>query len=196
MNNRNLGGIVALAVTALVWAWTLGWFSGKKYSDDPQVAELQKLVAENVPKLDKMSDEQKRAGRDDFRQRMQGLSPEQRQVVMESAMPLFVPLMAKQFETRYDEFMKKSPAEQRKDLDKEIDRMEANKGKGGPGGGPGGGGPPNIDAKKADEFRKKMLDWTSPEQRAKFENGIRMVNERRQERGLPPMQPPGRGGAF
>jgi hypothetical protein len=194
MNNRNVAGVVALVITGLLWAWTLGWFSGKKYSDDPQVAELQKLVDDNAPKLNQMSDEQKRAGRDDFRKRMEGLSPDQRQSVMEGIMPVMVPIMARQFENRYDEFMKKSPEERRKDLDKEIDRMEKAKNQAGAGGGPPGGGMRNMDPKKADEFRKKMLDWTTPEQRAKFENGIRMFNERRAERGLPPVN--GRGGAF
>jgi hypothetical protein len=36
-----------------------------------------------------------------------------------------------------------------------------------------------------------MLDYTTPEQRAKFENGIQMFNDRRKERGLPPVGPPG-----
>jgi hypothetical protein len=191
MNNRNVVGLTTLGVTCLLWAWALGWFSGAKYSDDPQVAELQKLVHEKAPKLNQMSDAQKRAGRDDFRKRMQGLSPEQRQAVMEGIMPVMVPLMAKQFENRYDEFMKKSPEDQRKELDKQIDRMEANKPSGGP-----PGGLQNVDPKKVEAFRKKMLDWTTPEQRAKFENGVRMFNDRRMQRGLAPINPPGRGGAF
>jgi hypothetical protein len=193
MNNRNVAGLAALAATCFVWAWALGWFSGKKYSDDPQVAELQKLVDEKAPKLNQMSENEKRAGRDDFRKRMEGLSPEQRQAVMEGIMPMMIPIMAKQFETRYDEFMKKSPQEQRKDLDKQIDRMEKTKNQGGNGGQPGGG-MRNVDPKKVDEFRKKMLDWTTPEQRAKFENGVRMLNDRRAERGLAPIN--GRVGVF
>lgn len=44
-----------------------------------------------------------------------------------------------------------------------------------------------------DTFRKKMLDWTTPEQCVKFDEGMRMFNERRQERGSPP--PVGPGGA-
>ena len=46
-----------------------------------------------------------------------------------------------------------------------------------------------------DEFRKKMLAWTTPEQRAKFENGIQMFNDRRKERGLDAVDMPG-GGFF
>src|SRR4051794_10402235 len=104
MNNRNVVGVVVLVLTGLVWAWTLGWFSGKKYSDDPQVAELEKLVAEKAPKINQLSDAEKQAGREDFRKRMQGLTTEQRQAVMEGIMPVMVPMFAKQFETRYDDF--------------------------------------------------------------------------------------------
>ena len=115
-------------------------------------------------------------------------------------MPIFVPMMAKQFEKRYDEFMAMSPEQQRAELDKRIDEMKARGGPGGPGG-PGGGGnggrrgPPNMDPKKAEQFRKKMLDWTTPEQRAKFENGINLMNGRLKERGMDPL-PPGPGGGF
>ena len=48
-----------------------------------------------------------------------------------------------------------------------------------------------MDPKKMDEFRKKMLDYTTPEQRAKFESGIQMFNDRRKARGLEPVGPPG-----
>jgi hypothetical protein len=105
--------------------------------------------------------------------------------------------MAKAFEAQYDKFMAMSPAERTKELDKRIDEMEAQRRNGGGQGGgpPGGGGPRNVDPKKMDEFRKKMNAWTTPEQRAKFENGIRMFNDRRKERGLEPIKPGG-GRAF
>ena len=73
---------------------------------------------------------------------MEGLTPDQRMAFMESSMAVFVPLMAKQFEKNYDEFMAKSPEEQRREMDKRIDEMEARGGQGGPGG-PGRGGPPD-----------------------------------------------------
>jgi Spy/CpxP family protein refolding chaperone len=72
-------------------------------------------------------------------------------------MPVFVPMMAQQFEQRYDRFVA-------------------------------------MDPKRAEAMRKKMLDWTTPEQRAKFEHGMELMNERREQRGLPPM--PARGGGF
>jgi hypothetical protein len=193
MNNRNLTAVAALIVACLVWAWAFGWFEGgKAYSDDPQVAELQKQIEENAPKFQQLPRDEQRSQGEAFRQRMEGMTEEQRLMVMESAMAIWIPMAAKQFEQRYDQFMAMSPEEQRKELDKRIDEMEA---RGGPGGRGGGrGGRPDIDPKRADAMRKKMLDWTTPDQRAKFENGIQRLNNRRKERGLPPM--PGPGGGF
>jgi len=194
MNRNAAYGVLALLVGVMLWGWIFGWFNGKQYSDDPVVAELEKLRDENVPKLAQLSEAERRSQRDAFGERMKGLSEEQRMAFFESSMPIFVPMMAKQFEQRYDEFMAKSPEEQRKELDKRIDEMKV---RGGPGGGGNGGrrGPPNIDPKKAEQIRKKMLDWTTPEQRAKFENGINLMNGRLKERGMDPL-PPGPGGGF
>ena len=194
MNNRNYTAIGALLVACLIWAWALGWFGGgKAYSDDPEVAELQKQIEENAPKFEQLSREEQRSQGDAFRKRMEGMSEEQRMAVMESVMAVWIPMAASRFEQEYDKFMAMSPDEQRRELDKRIDDMQK---RGGPGAGNGrGGGPQNIDPKRADAFRKKLLDWTTPEQRAKFENGIQLFNNRRQERGLPAITGPG-GGFF
>jgi hypothetical protein len=184
-DNRVLYGITALAVLIFAaWAWN--WFDAGQYSDDPKVAELERLRDASIGK--EMTPE----GRREFGEKMRGLTPEQQQMVFESSMPIWVPMMAKQFEERYDKLMAMTPEEQKKEMDKRIDEMEARGGP--PGGGPGGGGRPQMDPKKMDEFRKKMLDWTTPEQRSKFENGMRMFNERRKERGLQPLPPFGGGG--
>lgn len=193
MKKSEIVGIVGVACLALLVAWFYGWFDGKAYSDDPQVAALEKLRDENAPKLESLPEDQRRVQGEAFRKQMEGLSQEQRMKFFESSMAVFVPLMARQFEKNYDEFVAKSPEEQRRELDKRIDEMEKRGGQGGPGG-PGGGGrggPANMDPKKADEFRKRMLDYTTPEQRAKFEKGIEMFNQRRKERGLSPVGPPG-----
>jgi hypothetical protein len=190
MNKNAVVGVGALLVAMLIWAWAFGWFEGKDYSDDPIVAELERQRDENLPKLAQMNSDQQRSQRDVMRKQMEGLTPEQRMDFFERSMPVFMPLMAGQFEQRYDQFMKMSPEEQRKELDKRIDEMEKRGASGN-----GRGGPPNIDAKKAESFRKKMLDWTTPEQRAKFEHGMQLMNDRREQRGLGPMPGPG-GGVF
>src|SRR5688572_10152610 len=117
MNNRNYTAIGALLVACFIWAWALGWFEGgKAYSDDPQVAEIQKLVEDNAPKFEQMSREEQRTQGDAFRQRLEGLSDEQRIAVMESVMAIVIPMRARQFEQEYDKFMAMSPDEQRKAL--------------------------------------------------------------------------------
>jgi hypothetical protein len=192
MNNQTIKAVGALVVACLIWAWAFGWFEGgKSYSDDPKVAELQQEIAENAPKMEQLSDQERRAQGEQFRQRMEGLTDEQRMAVIETGMAIWVPMMSRRFEQEYDKFMAMSPEEQRKALDKRIDEMEA-RGKGG-GRGPGRGGP-NMDPKRAEAMRKKMLDWTTPEQRAKFEQGFERFNARREERGLAPV--PGPGGGF
>ena len=190
--NKFLYGITAIAVL-LFAAWVWGWFDAGQYSEDPKVAELQKIRDENVAKMKDASRDELRDQRSAMRAQMEGLSEEQRMEFFESSMPIFVPLMAKRFEEDYDKLMAMTPAEQRQEMDKRIDEMESRGGPGGPGG-PGRGGRPPLDPQKMDQFRKKMLDWTTPEQRAKFENGMKMMNERRQERGLPAMPPFGGGG--
>jgi hypothetical protein len=188
MKKSEVYGMVAVAMLAILVAWLYGCFDGKNYSDDPQVAALEKERDANADKFMNMPEDQRRTAGEAFRKQMEGLTPDQRQAFIESSMAVFVPLMAKQFEKRYDDFMAMSPEEQRAELDKRINEMEARGGQGGP----GRGGPPNMDPKRMDEFRKKMLDYTTPEQRAKFENGIQIFNERRKERGLPPVGPGGR----
>ena len=61
-------------------------------------------------------------------------------------------------------------------------------GGGPPGGGPGGrgGGPPGtLSQDDGNRWRKGMIDRTSPEQRARWTEYRRAVDQRREERGLP-----------
>jgi hypothetical protein len=182
-DHKILYGVTALVILIFT-AWVWGWFDAGQYSADPKVAELERLRDANVTK-----GEPPREFREEMRTKMEGLSEQQRTAFFESSMPIFVPMMAKRFEEEYDKFVALSPEEQRKKLDERINEMEKRGGPGGPGG-PGGNRPP-MDPKKMNEIAKKMLDWTTPDQRTKFENGMRMMNERRAERGLQPLPPMG-----
>ena len=177
--NKGLYLVTALIVVVFA-AWVWGWIDTGQYSDDPAVAELEKLRDASLDDRETVTPEQREA----MRTGIEGLNPEQRMAFFESSMPIFVPMAAKRFEQEYDSFIKLSPEEQRKKLDERIDQMEKR-------GGPRAGPPPAIDPKKASEIMKKMLDWTTPEQRAKFDNGMQMMNQRRSERGLPPVPPMG-----
>jgi hypothetical protein len=178
MNRKWIEGGVAVILLLLVAAWWLGWF----HREDPIVAEVKELAAQPQSK------DNDRAMRDMMRERMQGLTEEQRMAMFEKMAPIFIPLMAARFEQEYDKFMALSEEERNKELDKRIAEMKSR-------GGPprGEGGRPNVDAKKMDEFRKKMLDWVTPEQRGKFQNGVQLFNARLEQQG---MQPISVGGGF
>ena len=94
--------------------------------------------------------------------------------------------------------MAMTPDERNRELDKRIDEMQRGRGRrqrqGGQGG-PGGGARPQIEPKKMAEMNQKMLDWVTPDQRAKFQNGMKMFGDRMKQRGMTPPQMPG-GGFF
>ena len=190
MDKRTIAGGIALLGMLLAAAWWMGWLDGES-ADITQIKQL----AVQPP-----SEDRDKQMREVVREKMQGMTPEQRQSYFESMAPVFIPLMAMQFEQRYDAHMAKSPEEQRKALDQVIDQME--NGRRGaqqqqqsrpPGQAGGGGARRTMDPKKADEMRKKMLAYVTPQQRSKFDNGIQMLNQRRKERGLEPIKPPGGG---
>lgn len=181
-----LGGLT-LCLLAL-FGWRLGWFE----REAPEIAEL-RAIAERPA-----GEEQGKAVREVIQQQMKSLpNDEARQSYFESAAPVLIPMFAMQFETMYDDFMKKSPEEQRKILDERIDEMEkrrnrppvpnAQNAENRP-------GRPSMDPKRFDEFQKKLVAYTTPQQRAKFEDGMRRFNDRRVARGLEPVSPPGIGG--
>lgn len=189
MNGKHLalGSVVVALLLAL--AWQRGWFE----REAPEIAELKAIAAQPPTK------EKEQAVRNTIREQMQAIpSDEGRRSYFESAAPVLIPMMAMQFEANYDQFMKMSAAEQRKELDKRIDEMEARRKSGQPQGPPrpagGGGDRPPMDPKQIDKFQKTLIAHTTPQQRAKFEDGMRRFNDRRKERGLDPLPPFGRGG--
>lgn len=127
---------------------------------------------------------------------------------------LFMTAMQKRMDNYFD-----LPAEQRQaELDKQIDQGEfmrkawetgqsamkavglggtggQSAGGGPPAGGPPAGGPPGQAGgarteEERNKWRKDMIDKTSPEQRSRWTEYIRAMQERREQRGLPPGGPP------
>jgi hypothetical protein len=176
-----LVAVVAAIALAAVAAWGLGWFRDGRYSDDYAVAELQRLRDEGFAKQDQMNDEQRQAAGEDFRRRMEGLTDEQRRAFFESS----APLMMQMFAQRVERFLAMSLEEQRLEMDRRIDEMQSR-------GGPPGGGFQQNDPQRFDQMRKQLLDWSTPEQRARFETAMTMFNQRLTERGMNP----GPGGGF
>jgi hypothetical protein len=179
-------GIVGL-LAVIAAAWALGLFG----RTDPVVAEMEQLRDQ----LRNLPDADRRAGWDNFRQRMEGLTDAQRDALRGNRDQW------QQFaQQRMDQFFQLPPDQQRQRLDDIIDRMEqrqrewakspnANRGD------RGGDRSRNLTEAQRDQRRKERLDRTSSKMRAQFAEFGRRMNERRAERGLPPMQgPPGGGG--
>jgi len=168
--------ILLLVIAAAAWAY---------FRTDPVVAEMQMLQDQLFANRD-LPEAERRAHWDNFRQRMDGLTDAQRSDLRSAGRDRW-----EQFaQQRMDQFFQLSPADQRKQLDEMIDRMEnrdrtpnPNAGRGGR----GGGGRNLSDAQRA-QRGKERLDRTSPKMRAQFTEFRRLLNDRRAERGLPPSE--------
>ncbi len=118
--NRITGGVVTFAFL-LVVAWAFGYFENN-YSDDPQVAAVEKLRDDKFSEPNTMTDEQMRAAGDQLKNQAANLSSEQKKSLWESSMPIFMPMMMKRAEQEMDRFLALSPDEQRREMDKKIDQ--------------------------------------------------------------------------
>jgi hypothetical protein len=177
MNNRGVfGGAIAIALLILS-AWAFGWLE----TTDPIVAELQQLRDDGIARHDQMTDKEKKASKEIFGERIKQLPKEQQLQFFESSMPLYM----KMAEARIDRFLALTPEEQNAELDKKIDQMQASQAQ----------KPSNTNqnadwAKKSpdeiDAWRKKKLDWTTPELRAKFEIAKQKYSDRLEQRGIDP----------
>ncbi|WP_425397733.1 hypothetical protein [Aeoliella sp.] len=179
MNRKRVIGVVIVCLMLLCGGWALGWFGG----EDREVAALR----EQMENREDMTE----AEREAFGERMRALSDDQRRA-------LFEPMMqARQAEMqrRVMNLLSMPESQRRKELDKWIDDMEQRRrswedrraaGNRGPG---RFGGPPRGETSGARRAQrgKGRLDRSTPEMRAAMTQFFKMVNDRREERGLEPM---------
>jgi hypothetical protein len=175
---------------------------------DPQLARAKELRQELFsPEARNLPPEERRAKFEQYRAAVKQLSDDQR-------WELSAPMREKQ-KAEMDRYFAMSPQEKVRHLDGLIDRSEkmrkeweqrqkagkaGGRGPGGPGGGfafgpPGGGGGPGGKAggpggrpRTPDEIedrKKKALDRTTPEERARRDQFRRDLENRRKQRGLP-----------
>lgn len=207
--------LAGLALVCLLVAWLLGWVRFSTDPRVKEVLALQaeaqqKFAANGGPRTVEEATEAFAAmGR--VREKIEALPEHLRPQVMEARGGMF----RTAFRQRIDDYFKAPPTERRAVLDQQIDQeemfrkaMQASGGpmggfgggppgggppgggpgaQGGPppGGGPGGpGGPPGGDEAR-NRWMKGIIDSTSPEQRARFTEHRRAMEERRRERGLP-----------
>jgi hypothetical protein len=170
---------------------------------DPDVVRVQQMQEKLFDPNAKMSDDDRMKGFRELGEASRGLTDEQRMQIMRENP------MAKRMRQSVVDYFNLPEKDRVALLDKHIDEMEKMrkdfakrmkdrqaKGGGGPGGpggfggpprGPGGPGGPGGDR---NERAKKMLDNTSPQERAMFSEYFQQMSDRRQQRGLPPMGGP------
>lgn len=159
---RRRWGLVGLFLLLLA----VGWWALRP---DPQVArarELQKQLFAGPPTADR------KAKFEEFRSAVARLSAGQKR-------ELFAPMREKA-KADFDRYFSLGPREKQGYLDRVIDRSAKMSAKGPP---PPKGPPLNPD--QIEERKKKMLDRSTPEDRAKRDQFRRELEARRKQRGLP-----------
>jgi hypothetical protein len=187
MKQRNLIITVLIVGTLAVAAWAFGFLGGT----DPAIAELQQMAAQAFGQ--DLSVAQEAELRQQFRQKMDGLTPEQRESFFDANRDRWMQRM----ETRMNGFFAMSPAEQQKRLDGIIDQMNRPRDSRAQNGGGDRGGWGNMTEAQRDERSKRRLDQTSPKMRAQFTEFRKKLEVRAKERGisqLPGWGPGGRRG--
>lgn len=202
--------IGGLALIAFLIAWLLGWI---RFTTDPRVLEIramqdearQRILASGGPKTVAEATAAV-ASMGQIRDKIEALPPNLRQQVERSGGSMF----REAFRGQMDEYFTAPPQQRLAVLDRQIDQedmmrkaFEAGRGAmaalGGGGGNAGGSGSGAAggagDASRGsrgsrteedrNKWRKSMIDRTTPEQRARYVEYRRAMEERREKRGLP-----------
>ena len=203
---------ISLAVAALLAlvAYLILWLSGF-FATDPRLVEVRAMQQEQVKKFaatggptNVLEAVELVTSMATINQKVNELPENMRGQAQQDGGKLFMTAMQKRMDNYFD-----LPAEQRQaELDKQIDQGEFMRkawetgqsamkavGLGGTGGQAAGGGPPGQAGgarteEERNKWRKDMIDKTSPEQRSRWTEYIRAMQERREQRGLPPGGPP------
>lgn len=172
----------ATIVVLIAAAWLLGFFGGS----DPAVAELQQMADQAFD--DRIPEDQRDQLRDQIRQRIGALTPQQREAFFEASRGQWT----MRAEQRMDQFFAMTPAEQQKRLDEMLNRMAQRENR--PRGENGGNGAErrgrgnwaNMTESQRDERSKRRLDQTSPKMRAQMSEFRKRLADRAKERGITP----------
>ncbi len=205
--SNRLTWIIALAVVAIVMvlvAWLAGWL---QFGTDPRVQEIlalqdqarQRYATDGGPK----NLAEATAAFTSFaeiRQKTEQLPPHLRPRVEEAAGNAFRSV----FWARVDGYFGLPPQQRQAELDRQIDQQEIMRKAFEAGrlvmGALGGGQSSNQPADRTpsssrsederNQWRKSMIDRTTPQERARFTEYTRALDARREQRGLPSSWPP------
>ena len=199
----------AIAIALLFLAWLLGWF---RLTTDPRVIEIRRLQQEAREKFvatggptNVAEATEAVAAMTQIRQKIEDLPEPLRKEVERSGSSVFRSAMR----ARIDAYFAAPPEKRLAELDRQIKQEEMMRqafraagavagffggGGGGGGGGnqqtaaqgsPPGGGPPGGTDEARNAWRKRIIDSTTPEQRARYSEYRRAMDVRRSQLGLP-----------
>jgi hypothetical protein len=204
--------IAAALALALIAAFGIWWWGGAlARREDPRVAEVRAMHEEMAVKFPpgkpiRSPDEAvaRVTAMQAVIQKVQSLPPQLRGPAMMSGAKTF----RASIDAKVDEFFTLPANRRAAFLDVEINQMEMMRSAFGAEGSPPSGGPApgaaagnssdrrppfpplNLSESEAASMRKNMLDETSPERRARMEEFIAAMQNRRSERGLPAFPEP------
>lgn len=189
-----IGGVVILLVG--IAAWAFGFFD----RTDPAIAELQQLGSQAFDR--NLPDAQRDQLRQEFRQKMDGLSDDQRRAFFDANRSQW----DARAQERMDEYFKLTKVEQQKRLDEILDRIvkarstqqQANatqRNQNDRRGDANRGGRRNMTEAQREERSKSRLDRSTPRMRAQMTAFRKQLETRAQQRGIN-MGDPGRGGGW
>lgn len=211
-------GIVAvIGLIAFLLAWLLGWF---RFTTDPRILEIRQLQKEARDKFVETGGPTTMAeateavvAMNQIREKIEALPEPLRQSVERGGGSMFRSAMR----ARIDAYFAAPPEKRIAELDRQIRQEEMMRKAfeaagairgffGGQAGGNAGGqgtsnqaasdgqrsGPPPQSDEARQAWRKRMIDTTTPEQRARYSEYRRAMDVRRTQLGLPPSGPPGR----
>jgi hypothetical protein len=206
-----IAAIAILALLGFLVAWLGGWI---RFTTDPRVAEIQQLQEDARQKFVVTGGPQTLAEATDavtmmatIRQKTEALPASLRPQVERSGGSMFRMAMRQ----RIDAYFALPPAKRQAELDRQIKQEEMMRSAfetaskvagffgggppgggdrggqgGGQGGGPPGGGPPTGGSQEGvNKWRKQIIDSTTPEQRARYVEYRRAMDQRRKELGMP-----------
>lgn len=203
------GGILLLlALVAFVIAWLMGWI---RFTTDPRVVEIRKMQEEARQKFvatggptTLVEATEAVAAMGQIRQKIESLPEDLRPQVERSGGGMFRSAMR----ARIDGYFALPPEKRQAELDRQIKQEEMMRkafetagavagafggrggsngaAAGGAGGSQQGGGPPRGGTEESrNNWRKQMIDRTTPEQRARYVEYRRAMEKRREQLGMP-----------
>lgn len=175
------GKITSIVCVVAVVALCYWWFNGAK-KNEPNLDELKSLVAQGPP-----SPEQAEGVRKELEEHTANMNDEEKgNFFWDSMMPALVSVHVNNLGHEYDRLMELPEAERNQELDHRIDELLKKSKE--PAVKPG----PKMTEGQKSAFGSKMLDVLTPTQRAKLDNGSKLIEQRMKQRGItPPKNVPG-----